>query len=257
MVAARAKIQAWLGIAKQYGAARAVLFGYRIHIVRRLWKLANKVLPTRIRCPCCGWEGLRFLDYVEPGYKMSGVICPQCESHPRHRALHIWLTSGNILPQKRGYALIFAPEAALRTVWDSASNLHKVKVDLDAGRDVDLVADIRALPFDSGSFTLIWCHHVLEHVQTDRTAISELARVLSRAGGELLVSVPTRRGSGTVEFGFSDPMQTGHWRIYGDDFPERLSQCGLRGEELDLCLTPEEREKYGIADDPIFRCWRA
>lgn len=250
----QSKIQALLQVADQYGARRAVLFGYRLLVIRCLWKLANKILPRRVRCPCCGWEGYRFKDYVEPGYKMSGVICPQCESHPRHRALYLWLVRGDILSQKSGRALIFAPEPALRSVWNHAANLLRVKVDLDASRDVDLAADICALPFGSGSLDLIWCHHVLEHVQSDFGAISELARVLNRKGGELIVSVPTRRGSSTMEFGFSDPLQTGHWRIYGDDFPERLSACGLHAEELNLRLTTEERERYVIPEEPIFRC---
>ena len=257
MLSIQSKIHALLQVADQYGARRAALFGYRLVVIRRLWKLANKLLPCRVRCPCCGWEGYRFQDYVEPGYKMSGVICPQCESHPRHRALYLWLVRENILPQRNGQALIFAPEPALRTVWNHAPNLRTVMIDLDATRDIDLVADVRALPFASGSLKLIWCHHVLEHVQSDLAAISELARVLSKEGGELIVSVPTQRGSSTVEFGFPDPLQTGHWRIYGDDFPERLSACGLHAEELNLHLTTEEREKYVIPDEPIFRCRRA
>ena len=60
--------------------------------------------------------------------------------------------------------------------------------DLDPA-GVDVAADITALPFEDGAFDAILCSHVLEHVEDDRAAMAELARVL-RPGGWLLVLVP-------------------------------------------------------------------
>jgi SAM-dependent methyltransferase len=47
------------------------------------------------------------------------------------------------------------------------------------------------LPFPSACFDLILSHEVLEHVQDDRLAVSEMVRVL-RTGGMLVVFVPNR-----------------------------------------------------------------
>ena len=47
------------------------------------------------------------------------------------------------------------------------------------------------LPFPAEAFDLVLSHEVLEHVQDDRQAVCEMARVL-RPGGRLVVFVPNR-----------------------------------------------------------------
>ena len=47
------------------------------------------------------------------------------------------------------------------------------------------------LPFQTGTFDLILSHEVLEHVQDDRKAVVEMARVL-RPGGRMVIFVPNR-----------------------------------------------------------------
>ncbi len=51
------------------------------------------------------------------------------------------------------------------------------------------LADACDLPYEDGSFDLITCLDVLEHVRLDALAFSELARV-ARPGGYLLVTLP-------------------------------------------------------------------
>src|ERR1041384_5163354 len=52
-----------------------------------------------------------------------------------------------------------------------------------------VTASLTALPVPSDSVDLILCSEVLEHIDADERALSELARVLS-SGGWLLISVP-------------------------------------------------------------------
>ncbi len=47
------------------------------------------------------------------------------------------------------------------------------------------------LPFSEGTFDLILSHEVLEHVQDDRQAVSEMVRAL-REGGRMVIFVPNR-----------------------------------------------------------------
>jgi SAM-dependent methyltransferase len=158
---------------------------------------------------------------------------------------------------RAGVALLFAPERSLAGLWATANRLQRIRVDIDSARDVDLVADIRALPFADGSVDLAWCHHVLEHVEDDRAAIRSLAAVLKPGIGELIVSVPTVRGARTREFGAPDPFQTGHWRVYGDDFRDRLHECGLLAREIDFEFSKRQIEMYVLFDESVFQCVRA
>src|SRR5581483_5759296 len=78
-------------------------------------------------------------------------------------------------------------------------------VTVDLAEPATVIADVRSLPFDDGSFDLILCVSTLEHVGRDtavydvdarreeagdEAALRELHRVLAR-DGRLIVSVPT------------------------------------------------------------------
>jgi SAM-dependent methyltransferase len=80
-------------------------------------------------------------------------------------------------------------------------------VTVDLAQPASVLADVRALPFDDGSFDLAYCISTLEHVgrdtsvyevdapqeeDGDRAALRELHRVLAK-DGRLIVSVPTGR----------------------------------------------------------------
>ena len=64
----------------------------------------------------------------------------------------------------------------------AARNLPDAPLNLSQGEQ---------LPYPDGSFDLILSHEVLEHVEDDRRAASEIARVL-RVGGRAAIFVPNR-----------------------------------------------------------------
>jgi len=123
------------------------------------------------------------------GYTVRNCACPCCDSHSRHRALFVWLRDEYRISEKAGIALVFAPEKALAPLWKAATNLRAYKVDVEPRRGVDVLGDLRQLPFASGVADLVWCHHVLEQVEDDRVAMKELKRVLLSGSGELIISV--------------------------------------------------------------------
>jgi SAM-dependent methyltransferase len=158
-----------------------------------------------------------------------GGICPRCRSHPRHRAIALLLARGDLSGRR---VLHFAPEPLFDPVFALLPGVERITADLYAPADLRL--DITDMDLPDGSFDLVLCSHVLEHVPDDRAAISELHRVL-RPSGIALVLTPYRPDRPTYE----DPTittpldrmvafgQQDHVRIYGTDLPERLREPGF------------------------------
>ena len=240
---------------KEHGFLVATLLLLRVIRARATTTLINKLLHAKVTCPCCGWEGRKFYDYLEVGCTARGVECPQCNSHPRHRLFAVWMKDGFDLQSKTGKALVFAPERALDPAWKTATSLTVLKTDIEPSRGVDLLADIQQLPFASNSLDLIWCHHVLTQIPDDRAAIREMQRVLRPHDGELVISVAQEAGVRTREFGAENSRHLYFWRVYGDDFAERLLEGGFAVRPVKYELTTSDQERYGIdSDDGFFIC---
>lgn len=112
------------------------------------------------------------------------------------------------------------------------------------------MADLTRLPVVDDSIDLLWCHHVLEHIGDDRAAMRELHRILHPVTGELVVSVPMIPGTITCEYGFPKKEESGHWRIYGDDFVDRLTESGLTVERVKYSVL--KGLQYGITSEENF-----
>jgi len=130
-------------------------------------------------------------------------------------------------------------------------------VDIEPSRGVDVLADVMNLPFTGESITLIWCHHVLEQVADDRAALAELWRVLNPTRGELVISVGSTGIEATKEFGYSNKMLSGNWRLYGSDFSRRLEEAGFVVKALTPELGSEECERYGVYPETFYHCTRS
>lgn len=123
--------------------------------------------------------------------------------------------------------------------------------------------DIGNLPFPSGSFDLVVCNHVLEHVVDDQRAMRELRRVMS-VSGCLLVQVPIERDATLEDPTATDPAsrlqlfgQEDHVRSYGRDFALRLMAAGLevREDPFAARLPEEAIRRFGLVrDETIFMC---
>lgn len=237
---------------REHGVIAATYLLCREFYSRTIIGLSNKFLPVAVECPCCGWQGNKFDDYIEVAYTCRNAACPRCDSHPRHRALYLWLTQKNWLEDKRGVGLVFASEEALAPLWESAS-LRIFRIDVKANRRADFLADLTQLPIVTDSVDVQWCHHVLEHIENDRAAIRELHRTMRPATGELVVSVPMN-GAITREYGRANKKESGHWRIYGDDFVRRLEESGFIVEAISPNLSPREYERYGLIQEKYYLC---
>ena len=140
---------------------------------------AYKVIITRFfrfakgrECPLCGWTGFQFLP-VKPGpFFRFDAKCPRCWSYERHRLAYVLLKDE--LSKPLGRVLHFAPEKPLaKWIATLASDYHTADI---SGARVRHKVDIQDMPFDSASFDLIWCSHVLEHVARRRQSDARNAR---------------------------------------------------------------------------------
>src|SRR3984893_7566389 len=96
---------------------------------------------------------------------------------------------------------------------------------------------ITDIKYPDQSFDVIYCSHVLEHVQDDRRAMKEFHRVLKGNGWAILL-VPVSAEEET----FEDPTiiepserlkafgQEDHVRRYGRDYVDRLRGAGFKVE---------------------------
>jgi SAM-dependent methyltransferase len=202
-------------------ARRTVLRRLRLAIYR----------GNQVECPCCGGRFSRFM----PGLSHRDTrVCPRCGAQERHRALWLYMRERTDLFARPQLSILhWAPEYALQRSLASLPNAAYVSADL-GGDEAMQHMDITDVPFKDGAFDLIVCVHVLEHVQQDRQAMREMARVL-KPGGIALLLVPIVLEQPTKE----DPSivapeerreaywQEDHVRLYGGDFPRRLEEEGF------------------------------
>ena len=140
-------------------------------------------------CPLCGARRRRFLPY---GYvtPREDALCPRCLSLERHRLLWLYLERETSLGTDRPGLLHAAPEVALmrrlRRLYSDVPERY-VTADLESPL-ADMHFDIQQMPLADGSFDVVICNHILEHVEDDRRALREIFRVMRGGGWGIILS---------------------------------------------------------------------
>ncbi len=136
--------------------------------------------------------------------------------------------------------------------------------------------DVQDMPYADGTFALVCCSHVLEHVENDRQAMREIMRVLKN-GGYAIILVPIASGNTYEDPAITSPTDRlihygspNHVRRYGLDFVERLQAAGfnVRIVRATDFLSAHEIEKMRLRhrvrsgepageEDLIFHCTKA
>lgn len=122
--------------------------------------------------------------------------------------------------------------------------------------------DIHEIPFEDNSFDIAMCNHVMEHVESDLKAMSEIYRVL-RPGGWAIMQVPffpPLPEQTHEDLSITDPKererlfgQDDHVRKYGNDYSDRLKSVGFNVVEDHYCeeLQVETRTKYALPENEV------
>ena len=186
--------------------------------------------------PIDGKSYRKFLPYGY-GKQRENALSPGTLSLERHRQMWLYLQSETDFFTKNYKVLHIAPEQEFLRKFKKMKNLDYTSADLFSPI-VDVKADILDLPFADESFDVVICNHVLEHIEDDRKAMSELYRVMKKGGwGILQVPMKNSLEKTYEDFTITDPKerqkhfgQYDHVRWYGMDYFDRLKSVGFDAE---------------------------
>ena len=156
-----------------------------------------------------------------------------------------------------------APEPALEKLFNQHIGSGYLTADL-FNPNVMIKMDITNIQYPEESFDLIFCSHVLEHVNDDKKAISELFRVLKKNGWAILM-VPINSKVTIEDPLVTDPSerlrlfgQEDHVHSYGPDFKQRIENAGFNVKVISPqdILSFEEMKRIGVIEcaGDIFYC---
>jgi SAM-dependent methyltransferase len=229
----------------------------RVGRARNLVSRTVNRFGSRHEDPICGRSFRRFADGPR---QRPQAYCPGCRSAERHRVLYLFLRRRTNVFDRPGRVLHVAPEAGIGARLQEARGIEYVSTDLDPGAAM-VAADLTDLPFEDGSFDLVLCNHVLEHIPDDVAAMRELRRVLDPAGLAVMQHpIDAGRAETFEDASVTDPaerervfFQRDHVRIYGRDFGDRLARAGfgdVARTKFQEELSPDEVERYCLAQRP-------
>ncbi|MFN5181627.1 MAG: class I SAM-dependent methyltransferase [Bacteroidota bacterium] len=223
---------------------------------------------NRYEDPISGKTYRKFLPYGYSGKaKRKNALCPGSLSLERHRLLWLYLENKTDFFTKNKIKLLHvAPEQCFYPLFKKQNNLEYITADLNSPL-ADVKMDLHHTPFEDNIFDVVFCNHVLEHVEDDRQCMKELYRII-KPGGWGIFQVPQdiNRNSTyedksivTEEDREKHFWQKDHVRLYGLDYPDRLKNVGFRVEIIDFTkeLSSELLDRYRLpVGELLYVCFK-
>jgi SAM-dependent methyltransferase len=208
-----------------------------------------------VECPICLHRYRKFLPYGRI-HSRPNALCPNCLSLERHRLIWLYLKEKTDFFSAPLTVLHIAPEPCFMDRFERQHGTRYITADIESPL-AKVKMDIHEIPFGENHFDAVLCNHVLEHVQDDIKAMSEIRRVL-KPGGWAILQVPffspvpdvtiedvtiTRPRDRETAFGQDD-----HVRKFGKDYAQRIERSGLTviAEEFAKQLPEDQIVRYGI-----------
>ncbi|MEM9326705.1 MAG: class I SAM-dependent methyltransferase [Bacteroidota bacterium] len=227
------------------------------HVVLRI--LAVFYRGNNVECPVCGKKFRKFLPYGR--VSRDNALCPNCLSLERHRLLWLYLKSDTNFFTAPLKMLHVAPELCYMDRFEALESLDYTTADIESPL-AKVKMDIHEIPFEDNTFDVIFCNHVLEHVDDDIQAMREMKRVL-KPGGWAILQIPLFHPLPEATYedhSITDPKerekafgQDDHVRLYGQDYPKRIQSAGLSVKEIDTSaqLGFEKSRRFALPKDEV------
>jgi SAM-dependent methyltransferase len=188
-------------------------------------------MAVAVECNICGNTEFIPGPYNRMGQNGTPPRCRKCHSVERHRIGRKVVTA--IRERERFHKLDLlqlSNDPIVARGWFANTELS-----IHGGSNS---IDVQCIDRPDGRYGFIVCSHIIEHVPDPRRAIRELCRVLNAQGLLVLAYPDPCRRSATIDWGFPEPKQHGHYRIFGRDFEAEfrvlLPECyAIAVEETD------------------------
>ena len=200
----------------------------------------------------------KFLPY---GYEnqRENVLSPSTLSLERHRLLWLYLKNETDFFTTKKKVLHMATEQCFVNRFNDLEHEY-ITADLNSPI-ADIRANITNLPFEENTFDIIFCNHVLEHIQDDTKAMKELYRVMKKGGmGVFQIPQGLNRETTFEDNSITDKKerakifgQYDHVRIYGLDYFTKLRSIGFKVEEVNYSqkISSELSRRYRLMEGEL------
>lgn len=220
-------------------------------------------IGNNVEDPISGKKYRKFLPYGRKPARPN-ALSPSSLSLERHRLMWLYLKEKTNFFTANLKVLHIAPEHCFIKIFESMKNLDYITADIESPL-AKVKMDVHNIPFGDNTFDVVFCNHVMEHVESDIIAMQEIRRVLKPTGWAIIQS-PIDIGR---EKTFEDPSitspkereivfgQDDHVRMYGKDYGARLRSSGFNVDENKFVmeLPKEIVKKFALpADEIIYIC---
>lgn len=232
----------------------------------RLSYLFTKIAPVfykgnKVECTVCGGTFSKFLSYGSNKAHRENVLCPKDLTLERHRLMWFYLQNhSDFFRAKNQEVLHIAPEQCFYDRFKALKNIHYLTGDLVSPL-AELHFDLHAIPLEDNRFNVVFCNHVLEHVDDARKCLTEIFRVM-KPGGWGILQVPQ---DFSREETLEDPSicspeerekyywQKDHVRLFGRDYPNWLNNAGFNVEyfRVEDNFSDEQIARYSLQKQEI------
>jgi len=218
---------------------------------------------NNVDCPVCEKSFKKFLSYGSDVAHRDNVLCPYDLTLERHRLMWVYLKDkSNFFKAENLKVMHIAPEQCFYSKFKKQKNLNYTTGDLESPL-ADIHFDLHKIPLDDNQYDVVFCNHVLEHVEDDHKCMTELQRIMKPGGwGIFQVPIDTTRTETYEDASITSPeerekhfWQYDHVRLYGLDYPSKLEAAGFEVEVYDYHrdLPKEQYEKYRFhADEMLY-----
>ncbi len=220
---------------------------------------------NRYEDPINGRTYRKFLPYGYSGIaKRNNVLSPGTMSLERHRLMWMYLkerTNFFTAPLK---VLHIAPEQCFYKLFRKMDNLEYITGDYNSPI-ADIHFDLHQAPFADNTFDVVFCNHVLEHVEDAHQCMKELYRIMKPGGwGIFQVPIDVTRQETYEDKSIVSPKereihywQKDHVRLFGLDYADKLRAVGFDVTEDDFAqqLTPQQADRFRVSrEETIYLC---